>query len=304
MQLRFHKEMTDLNAYLNIRQSLLNFLREDIGTGDLTTNSIVQSDTYARAEIICKANKPTVVCGLEEASIIFEICKCKSKTIVRDGSLIKKGSRVLDIIGNALSIMKAERTALNLIMRMSGIATETKKFTALLDDCSTSVRIASTRKTAPGLRFFDKKAVAMGGGETHRMRLDDMVLIKDNHIPLVGSVEKAIEHARKKIGKSIKLECEATNLEEAIAAVNAGADSVMLDNFSPTAVARTVDELSRRGIRDKAKIEVSGGIRLQNIRSYAKAKPDIISIGYLTHSPKAADFSLEVIETKNNEISH
>lgn len=296
--------MADLNGYLDIRESLLNFLREDIGTGDLTSNSILQSGTYARAEIICKANKPTVVCGLEEASIIFEICKCKSKTIVRDGSSIIKRSRVMEITGNALSILKAERTALNLIMRMSGIATETKKFTASLDDRSAFVRIASTRKTAPGLRSFDKKAVAMGGGETHRMRLDDMVLIKDNHISLVGSVEKAIEHARNKIGKSIKLECEATNLEEAVAAVNAGADSVMLDNFSPIAVARTIDELSRRGIRDKAKIEVSGGISLQNIRSYAKAKPDIISIGYLTHSPRAVDFSLEVIETNNNEMSY
>ena len=296
--------MADLNGYLDIRESLLNFLREDIGTGDLTSNSILQSGTYARAEIICKANKPTVVCGLEEASIIFEICKCKSKTIVRDGSLIIKRSRVMEITGNALSILKAERTALNLIMRMSGIATETKKFTASLDNRSAFVRIASTRKTAPGLRSFDKKAVAMGGGETHRMRLDDMVLIKDNHISLVGSVEKAIEHARNKIGKSIKLECEATSLEEAVAAVNAGADSVMLDNFSPIAVARTIDELSRRGIRDKAKIEVSGGISLQNIGSYAKAKPDIISIGYLTHSPRAVDFSLEVIETNNNEMSY
>src|SRR5918911_139421 len=296
--------MEDLNAFLNIRESLLNFLREDIGTGDLTSNSIVDSEACARAEIVCKANETAVVCGLEEASIIFEMSNCKTKTFVKDGSLIKKDCVVMEIIGKALSIMKVERTALNLIMRMSGIATETRKFTSLIHNSFSSVRIASTRKTAPGLRFFDKKAVAMGGGETHRMRLDDMVLIKDNHISLVGSVEKAIGHARKKVGKSIKLECEATNLEEAIAAVNAGADSVMLDNFSPTAVARTVDELSRRGIRHKAKIEVSGGIRLRNIRSYAEAKPDIISIGYLTHSPKAADFSLEVIETKNIEISY
>ncbi|HJT46613.1 MAG TPA: carboxylating nicotinate-nucleotide diphosphorylase [Nitrososphaeraceae archaeon] len=290
--------MLDLNAYLKVRESLLNFLREDIGTGDMTSNSIVQSDTHAFAEIICKAEKPSVVCGLGEASIIFEICKCKSKAIVKDGSLIKKGSKVMEIVGNALSIMKAERTALNLIMRMSGIATETKKFTALLNHRSSSVRIASTRKTAPGLRLFDKKAVKMGGGETHRMQLDDMVLIKDNHISVVGSVEKAIENARKKIGKSIKVECEATNVGDAIAAVNAGADYVMLDNFSPRAVARTIDELSRRGIRNKAEIEVSGGIRLQNIMSYAKSKPDIISVGYLTHSPKAVDFSLEVMETK------
>jgi nicotinate-nucleotide pyrophosphorylase (carboxylating) len=296
--------MEDLNAFLNIRQSLLNFLREDIGTGDITSNSIIDSKAYARAEIICKANETAVVCGLEEASIIFEMSNCKTKTFVRDGSLIKKDCVVMEITGNALSIMKVERTALNLIMRMSGIATETRKFTASIHNSFSSVRIASTRKTAPGLRFFDKKAVTVGGGETHRMRLDDMILIKDNHIPLVGSVEKAIKRARKKIGSSIKIECEVRSLEEAISAVDAGADRVMLDNFSPMEVARTIEELSRRGIRDKAKIEVSGGVMLQNVKSYAKAKPDIISIGYLTHSPKAVDFSLEVLERKKvNEIS-
>ena len=295
--------MKDLDAFLNVRESLLSFLREDVGKGDLTSNSIISSDTFARAEIICKANKTTIVCGLEEASMIFEMCKCKTKTLVRDGSLIKKGSIVMEIIGKALSIMKAERTALNLIMRMSGIATETRKFVSSIDDHSISVRIASTRKTAPGLRFFDKKAVAIGGGENHRMRLDDMVLIKDNHISLVGSVEKAIKQARNNIGSSIKLECEATTLEEAISAVNMGADIVMLDNFSPTQITRTMDELSKRGIRDKAKLEVSGGIKLRNVKTYAKAKPDIISVGYLTHSPKAVDFSLEVIERKKDNKS-
>jgi nicotinate-nucleotide pyrophosphorylase (carboxylating) len=295
--------MKDLDAFLNVRESLLSFLREDVGKGDLTSNSIISSDTFARAEIICKANKTTIVCGLEEASMIFEMCKCKTKTLVRDGSLIKKGSIVMEIIGKALSIMKAERTALNLIMRMSGIATETRKFVSSIDDHSISVRIASTRKTAPGLRFFDKKAVAIGGGETHRMRLDDMVLIKDNHISLVGSVEKAIKQARNNIGSSIKLECEATTLEEAISAVNMGADIVMLDNFSPTQITRTMDELSKRGIRDKSKLEVSGGIKLRNVKTYAKAKPDIISVGYLTHSPKAVDFSLEVIERKKDNKS-
>jgi nicotinate-nucleotide pyrophosphorylase (carboxylating) len=295
--------MKDLDAFLNVRESLLSFLREDVGKGDLTSNSIISSDTFARAEIICKANKTTIVCGLEEASMIFEMCKCKTKTLVRDGSMIKKGSIVMEIIGKALSIMKAERTALNLIMRMSGIATDTRKFVTSIDGCYSSVRIASTRKTAPGLRFFDKKAVAIGGGETHRMRLDDMVLIKDNHISLVGSVEKAIKQARNNIGSSIKLECEATTLEEAISAVNMGADIVMLDNFSPTQITRTMDELSKRGIRDKAKLEVSGGIKLRNVKTYAKAKPDIISVGYLTHSPKAVDFSLEVIERKKDNKS-
>jgi nicotinate-nucleotide pyrophosphorylase (carboxylating) len=290
--------MKDLDTFLNVRESLFNFLREDIGTGDVTSNSIIPYDTYARAQIICKAKKTTVVCGLEEASMIFDMCKCKTKTLVRDGSLIKNGSIVMEIIGKALSIMKGERTALNLIMRMSGIATETRKFIASIDDRPSTVRIASTRKTAPGLRFFDKKAVAIGGGETHRMRLDDMVLIKDNHISLVGSAEKAVKQARKNIGSSIKLGCEARTKEEAISALNAGADIIMLDNFSPMQVTMTMDELSKRGIRNKAKVEVSGGIKLRNVKSYAKAKPDIISIGYLTHSPKAVDFSLEVIEKK------
>jgi nicotinate-nucleotide pyrophosphorylase (carboxylating) len=291
--------MKDLDTFLKVRESLVNFLREDIGTGDLTSNSIICSDTYARAKIICKAKKTAVVCGLEEASMIFEMCKCKTKTFVKDGSLIKKGSIVMEIIGKALSIMKGERTALNLIMRMSGIATETRKFITSIDDHSSSIRIASTRKTAPGLRFFDKKAVVIGGGETHRMRLDDMLIIKDNHISLVGSVEEAIKQARKNIGSSIKLECEATTLEDAISAVNAGVDVIMLDNFSPMEVTRTMQELSKRGIRDKSKVEVSGGIKLGNVKSYAKATPDIISIGYLTHSPKAVDFSLEVVERKN-----
>jgi nicotinate-nucleotide pyrophosphorylase (carboxylating) len=290
--------MKDLDTFLNVRESLLNFLKEDVGTGDLTSNSLISSDTYARAVIICKTKKTAVVCGLEEASMTFEMCKCKTKILVSDGSVIKKGSIVMEIIGKALSILKGERAALNLIMRMSGIATETRKFIASIDDLSSSVRIASTRKTAPGLRFFDKKAIAVGGGQAHRVRLDNMVLIKDNHISLSGSVENAIKQARKNIGSSIKLECETTTLEDAISAVNTGADIIMLDNFSPMQVARTINELSKRGIRDKAKVEVSGGIKLQNVKSYAKTKPDIISIGYLTHSPKAIDFSLEIIEKR------
>jgi nicotinate-nucleotide pyrophosphorylase (carboxylating) len=290
--------MKDLGTILKVRESLLNFLREDVGTGDLTSNSIISSETYARAQIICNAKKTAVVCGLEEATLIFEMCKCKTKALVKDGSLVKKRAIVMEIMGKALSIMKGERTALNLIMRMSGIATETRRFITSIDDRSSSVKIASTRKTAPGLRFFDKKAVVIGGGESHRMGLDDMVLIKDNHIALVGSIEDAIKQARKNIGSSIKLECEAATFEDAISAVNAGVDVVMLDNFSPMQVSKTMQELSKRDIRDKATVEVSGGIKLGNVKAYAKAKPDIISIGYLTHSPKAVDFSLELIQRK------
>jgi nicotinate-nucleotide pyrophosphorylase (carboxylating) len=289
--------MKNLQVFLGIRESLRNFLREDIGYGDITSYSVIQPNISAKAEIICKSKKAAIVCGLEEASIIFDICKCETQTLAKDGSWVEKGDVVMNIMGKVYSILKAERTALNLIMRMSGIANETRIFIDTIRGYNGSVRIACTRKTAPGLRFFDKKAVATGGGDTHRMRLDDMVLIKDNHLLLSNSVEKSIRLARKNVGSSVKVECEVTNIDEVIAAINAGAEIIMLDNFSPREVTKTIKRITKMGIRNKAKIEVSGGITLQNVRYYAKAKPDIISIGYITHSPKAIDFSLEIMDT-------
>jgi len=289
--------MKYLQVYLKVRESLTSFLREDIETGDITSNSIISPNISARAQIICKTKKTAMVCGLEEASMVFDICDCRTQTLVTDGVMVKNQDVVMDVTGRALSILKAERTALNLIMRMSGIANETRIFIDTIRGYNGSVRIACTRKTAPGLRFFDKKAVATGGGDTHRMRLDDMVLIKDNHLLLTNSVEKSIRLARKNVGSSIKVECEVTNMEEVIAAINAGAEIIMLDNFSPREVTKTIKRITKMGIRNKAKIEVSGGITLQNVRYHAKAKPDIISIGYITHSPKAIDFSLEITDT-------
>lgn len=289
--------MKNLQIFLDVRESLRNFLREDIGYGDITSNSVIQANISAKAEIICKSKKAAIVCGLEEASIVFDICNCETQTLAKDGSWVEKGDVVMNIVGKVHSILKAERTALNLIMRMSGIANETRTFIEAIRGYNSSIRIACTRKTSPGLRFFDKKAVATGGGDTHRMRLDDMVLIKDNHLLLTSSVEKSIRLARKNVGSSVKIECEVTNLNEVIAAINAGAEIIMLDNFSPQEVTKTMKKITKMGIRNKAKIEVSGGVNLQNLRYYAKAKPDIISIGYITHSPKAIDFSLEILNT-------
>jgi len=289
--------MKNLQIFLDVRESLRNFLREDIGYGDITSNSVIQANISAKAEIICKSKKAAIVCGLEEARIVFDICKCETQTLTKDGSWVEKGDVVMNIVGKVHSILKAERTALNLIMRMSGIANETRIFTDAIRSYNGSIRIACTRKTAPGLRFFDKKAVATGGGDTHRMRLDDMVLIKENHLLLTSSVEKSIRLAKKNVGSSVKIECEVTNLNEVIAAINAGAEIIMLDNFSPQEVTKTMKKITKMGIRNKAKIEVSGGVNLQNLRYYAKAKPDIISIGYITHSPKAIDFSLEILNT-------
>ena len=287
--------MKNLQSFLNVREALVKFLHEDIGTGDVTSNCLIPQDLHSRAQVICKNKKSAVVCGLEEMSLVFDLCGCNTKTLVSDGSWVQKGTVVMTIEGKTRSILKAERTALNLIMRMSGIASETRYMKDAIVDLSDSVIIASTRKTAPGLRFFDKKAVTIGGGNSHRIRLDDMVLIKDNHLEIIGSVKKSVEMAKKKAASSITIECEAKNSNEVIEAITAGADIVMLDNFSPEEAAKIIKEISRMGIREKVKLEISGGITMQNIRDYAKEQPDIISVGFLTHSPKAVDFSLEII---------
>lgn len=283
--------MDDLQTFLNVREILANFLQEDVGAGDITSDNIIPADLEAKAEIVCKS-RFALVCGLEEASMLFDICGCKSEILVKDGSKVVRGTVVMNVSGYARAILKAERTVINIIMRMSGIATETRRMVDLAKD----VTILATRKTAPGLRYFDKKAVVLGGGATHRMRLDDMVLIKDNHLVLVSDLGKCIRLAKKKVGSSIKVECEARTKEEALAAVAAEADVVMLDNFTPKQAQQTIRQIRRMGLRNKVKIELSGGINQNNIRHYSRTKPDFISLGYITHSSKAIDFSLEIMK--------
>jgi nicotinate-nucleotide pyrophosphorylase (carboxylating) len=287
--------MKNLREFLNVRESLVKFLREDIGSGDITSNCLIAADIRSEAQIICKNNNSALVCGLEEAALVFDLCGCYTKTLVSDGFWVQNGTPVMTIEGKTHSILKAERTALNLLMRMSGIASETRFIRDAIEDLTDSVTVASTRKTAPGLRYFDKKAVAIGGGNSHRIRLDDMVLIKDNHLAITGSVSKSVETAKEKAGSSIAIECECKNFNEVIEAITAGADIVMLDNFPPTEAAKTIKEISRMGLRKKLKLEISGGINIRNIRDYARELPDIISVGFLTHSSHAIDFSLEII---------
>ncbi|MDQ4017067.1 MAG: carboxylating nicotinate-nucleotide diphosphorylase [Thermoproteota archaeon] len=283
--------MDDLQTFLNVREVLANFLQEDLGARDITSDNIIPAGLAAEAAIVCKSPF-AIVCGLEEASMLFDICGCKSEILVKDGSKVVKGMVVMKVSGCARAILKAERTVLNIIMRMSGIASETRR----MADLTKGVTILATRKTAPGLRYFDKKAVVLGGGAPHRMRLDDMVLIKDNHLALVSDLGKSIRLARKNVGSSVKVECEARTKEEALAVVAAKADIVMLDNFTPKEAQQTIREITRMGLRNKVKIELSGGINQKNIRYYSRAKPDFISLGYITHSSKAIDFSLEIMK--------
>ncbi len=253
--------MDDLRTFFNVRQMLANFLQEDVGAGDITSDSIIPAGLEARAEIACKS-RSAIVCGLEEASMVFDICGCSSQILVKEGSKVGKGTAVMNVSGCARAILKAERTALNIMMRMSGIATETR----CIVDLAKGVTILATRKTAPGLRYLDKKAVVLGGGGTHRMRLDDMVLIKDNHLNIVSDIEKSVRTARKNVGSSIKVECEARSEEEAIAAVAAGVDTVMLDNFTPRQAQETIKRIRSMGLCKNVHIELSGGINQKNIR--------------------------------------
>jgi nicotinate-nucleotide pyrophosphorylase (carboxylating) len=280
--------------YLDERKALLNFLREDIGRGDITSNSVLKPNLLASSTILCKDSEQAVVAGLREVGIVFDLCKCSCTALVDEGSMVSRGNEVMRIKGRARDILKAERTALNLLMRMSGIATETKKFVEVVKKISKDIEIAGTRKTAPGLRSFDKKAIKIGGGRTHRNSLDEMVLIKDNHLVLTGSIGESISSAKKLVGNNIKVECEVTDLQSAIEAINFGADVIMLDNFSPHEVENATRVLKELGLRQKCLLEISGGISLANVSQFAKSNPDIISVGSLTHSAKSVDFSLEV----------
>lgn len=289
----FKKKSKDLNQYFSLRESLVRFLREDIGQGDLTSEYVVDKELKSSSFIICKSELAAVA-GLEEAQIIFDMCKCDSKVLVKDGDVVKNGCKVMTIKGRTRSILKAERTALNLIMRMSGIATDTKKFVDIVRTISKDIRITGTRKTAPGLRFFDKKSIELGGGYAHRNTLDEMILIKDNHLAVTNSIREAISMARQMVGKNIMIECEVSDTKSAVEAIKSGADIIMLDNFSPQQAQETISYLKKSGLRKKILVEISGGVNLSNIKEYAYALPDMISIGSLTHSSKSVDFSMEM----------
>ena len=276
-----------------LREALAEFLREDIGKVDITSE--ILPSVKARAEIICKER--AVIAGLKEVCILFELAKCRARSLIREGSFVKPNTSIITVEGNAKAILSAERTALNILMRMSGIATETRRFVDQVKKINRNVRIACTRKTSPGFRIFDKRAVKVGGGETHRMRLDEMVLIKDNHLAIIDSIDEAVRRAREIHRSRGRIEVEVRTLDEAMEAAKAGVDIIMLDNLTPKQARTVVNALKKKGLRDKVMIEVSGGITHENVKRYASIDIDMISVGSITHSVKAVDMSLEIIKT-------
>jgi nicotinate-nucleotide pyrophosphorylase (carboxylating) len=272
---------------MTYRELLLGYLREDLGDGDITSEALLDEEV-AVAQIVCKED--CILAGIREAEFLFDHQGLSVDTHYDDGDRISRGSVVLTIRGDAASIFKVERLALNILMRMSGIATLVHELTRLCRTANPDVRIAATRKTTPGFRVFEKRAVRLGGGDPHRMALDDAVIIKDNHIKAVGTVTEALKRA-KRVSFSKKVEIEAQSMEQAVEAATVGADIIMLDNMSPE-VADSV-ATAVRDIDPNVCIEVSGGITPDNAISYA-AFADVISLGWITHSVKSVDFSLNV----------
>mgnify|MGYP000215085034 CR=1 FL=1 len=279
-----------------IEKKLYEFLKEDLGQGDITTGILIPDNIDVKAEIIAKESG--IIAGVEEAKILLESLGIKVKAKIKDGQKISRGKTILMLEGHAKTILATERTLLNLISRMSGIATQTNKLIKKVRAAGYKTKIACTRKTAPGLEYFDKKAVWLGGGDPHRLHLDDMILIKDNHVTVIGNIKEAIKTAKKKTLFSKKIEVEVSSVNEAVEAARAGADIIMLDNFKPKDVKKTVEKLRKERLRGKVLIEASGKINEENILEFAAAGVDIISLGSLTHSVKALDVSLEIIETK------
>ncbi|KUH32060.1 nicotinate-nucleotide pyrophosphorylase [Thermococcus celericrescens] len=268
---------------------LLRFIEEDAPFGDVTSEAVIPEGMEARAVIIAKGDG--VIAGVEEAKALFEHFGVDVGVRKRDGESVKKGDIILELEGNARAILLVERTALNVMGRMSGIATEVRKLVEKVKAVNPKVRVAGTRKTL--LKPIDKRAILIGGGEPHRFSLGDAVLIKDNHLSLVP-LEEAIRRAKAfSLYKVVEVEVE--SLEDALKAAKAGADVVMLDNMTPEEISETLEALRREGLRDRVKIEVSGGITPENIEEYAKLDIDVISLGYLTHSVKNFDVSLEII---------
>ena len=274
-----------------LEDKLLQILAEDIGQGDVTAQAIIPPNLSVKGIIVAKDEG--VVAGIEETVIFAEFLGLEVRAKVADGEKINNKQVLMEISGDAQTILSIERTLLNLLSRMSGIATATRILADKLERAGMKARIAATRKSAPGLLFFDKKAVIVGGGDPHRLHLDDMILIKDNHLAIVGSIENAVKEAKKTASFTKKIEVEVVEPEEAVKAAKAGADIVMLDNFSPKKAKETSAMLKEAGFRDVL-VEISGGITKEALLEYAEANIDIISLGEITHSVKALDISLEI----------
>jgi nicotinate-nucleotide pyrophosphorylase (carboxylating) len=266
------------------------FLAEDLGRGDITTQATVTRNARARGRFLAK--EAMVVAGLEAAEAVFSTLDSQQQieAFASDGEEVEAGKVIARTSGFADVLLGGERVALNLMQRLSGIATLTRRYVRAVE--GTNAQIVDTRKTTPGLRMLEKYAVAAGGARNHRFGLDDGVLIKDNHIALAGGVGPAVERARETVGHLHKIEIEVSAEKDLREAIKSGADILLLDNLTPEETMRLVSVA--RELSPRVALESSGGITLDNVRAYAEAGVDLISIGALTHSARAMDISFKI----------
>ncbi len=272
-----------------LKDKLRSMLEEDVAFGDITTEIVVDPE-IARAEVVTR--EPGIAAGISEGCMLLEMCDLEVEDRVEDGARVEKGDVLLKFSGLNQSILIVERTLLNLMSRMCGIATATGKFIEVARKVNPRVKIAATRKTAPGLRWFDKRAVSVAGGDTHRIALYDGILVKDNHIAAVGDLALAVRRAKEKAGFVRKVEVEVADPSEAVGAAKAGADIIMLDNMRLNETKEALKKLKSEGLRDAILVEVSGGVSLENVEEIAKTGVDVISVGSLTHSVRSLDLAL------------
>ena len=272
------------------RELLRRFLDEDLGAGDLTTQAAIPKGLRGVGRLVAKA--AMVLAGLEVAFEVFRLLDESATAEIKqaDGSVLKPGNEPAIIRANAQALLSGERVALNLLQRMTGIATMARQYVEAV--AGTAARIVDTRKTTPGLRTLEKYAVTVGGAHNHRRSLDDAILIKENHIRLAGGIPQALEAVRAHRGKARFIEIEVTTMEELNQALEQPPDMILLDNMTPEDVRRAVEMVRQQD--SKVPLEASGGITLANVRAYAEAGADWISVGALTHSAPAADLSFEI----------
>lgn len=275
-----------------IERKIKEFLEEDCNYKDVSASCLPES-AIVSAKIIAKSEG--VVSGLYELKVLYNILKISTKFFKKDGEEVRAGDVLVELHGNARDILLGERTGLNLLTHMSAISNTTKKYVKIINKSGKKVKIASTRKTIPGIRIFEKKAVEIGGGaDTHRFNLDDMILLKDTHLKYFeGNVKALLKSIKEQSSFTKKIEIEIENVGDVLIAAKNGADIIMLDNMSPDMIQDAIDLLKKHNLRDKVIIEVSGGISIENIVDYLIAEPDIISTGELTLFPtEKVDFSL------------
>ncbi|MHA2201076.1 MAG: carboxylating nicotinate-nucleotide diphosphorylase [Candidatus Thorarchaeota archaeon] len=271
-------------------ETLKKFVDEDVRSGDITTVLTVPEDATALATVYAK--EKSVLAGIEEIAAIAEFSGLTYEVLAFEGNWVDPQTPVMRLKGSAQTLLTIERVCLNIVQRMSGIATKVYNMVSIAREGNPNIKVAATRKTTPGFRFFEKRAVVVGGGDPHRYALDDMVLIKNNHITAAGGVRAAVTAAREAVSFSKKISCEARTLQEAQEAIAAGTDIVLLDNFKPKDVGGVVEVLTSEKLRDKVILEISGGVDEENAKEYAATGVDVLSSGALTHSFKSSDFNM------------